>query len=267
MTKTTRQLVLNAVVLCCLPGYTSAVHAQQTPGAQPAPTPTATPVAAPSAAANQSATATKAKKWRIPPLGPDVGAGVFLSAKTRDRFHPSTFSLGPGIGAATPSFKHRIVPDFSLTTASRTENGVENRLFLIMAGPEIRRPYIPSKNRRMMQQRAPALPPAAAAPNAAAPSGTPPGNAPTGPGAPAGQATPAEGSPCVAYYGAGLNALYARVKSPADGVDGSGVGAGASVFAGVVLRRKVVLEGRLRTSTDVKGFNFSNAGLSLGIRF
>ncbi len=69
------------------------------------------------------------------------------------------------------------------------------------------------------------------------------------------------------YYGTSLNAVYAQVETPFNGRDSNGFGGAVSVFAGVAFSRRVYVEGRVRAATKVEGYNFSNAGVTLGVRF
>ena len=71
----------------------------------------------------------------------------------------------------------------------------------------------------------------------------------------------------VPYYGASVNAVYAQVETPFNGKDSNGFGGAASVFAGVAFNRRVYLEGRLRATTKIEDYNFSNASLTVGVRF
>ena len=69
------------------------------------------------------------------------------------------------------------------------------------------------------------------------------------------------------YYGASVNAVYAQVETPFNGRDSNGFGGAASVFAGIAFNKRVYVEGRLRAATKTQGYNFSNAGVTLGVRF
>ena len=71
----------------------------------------------------------------------------------------------------------------------------------------------------------------------------------------------------VPYYGASVNVVYAQVETPFNGSDSNGYGAAGSVFGGVAFNRRVYLEGRLRAATKVEDYNFSNASLTVGVRF
>ena len=71
----------------------------------------------------------------------------------------------------------------------------------------------------------------------------------------------------VPYYGASVNAVYAQVETPFNNKDSNGFGAAASVFTGVAFNRRVYLEGRLRATTKIEDYNFSNASLTVGVRF
>lgn len=71
----------------------------------------------------------------------------------------------------------------------------------------------------------------------------------------------------VPYYGASVNAVYAQVETPFNGRDSNGFGGAASVFAGASFNRRVYLEGRVRAATKVEDYNFSNASVTIGVRF
>lgn len=69
------------------------------------------------------------------------------------------------------------------------------------------------------------------------------------------------------FYGASVNAVYAQVETPFNGRDSNGFGGAASVFAGLAFNKRLYIEGRLRAATKVEDYNFSNANLTLGLRF
>lgn len=283
MNNPTRPIFMVAASLCCL--LTGALaQAQETQPAQPTPSqaepppPDATqPTQAPSSGVllpSQISPASgvqlpKPKKRRAPLFGPQIEFSQFLSSKTRSRFHPDTMRLNFGFGDPTPSLKGKILPDVSVIYTRNTVNGDKNRLFVISVGPEFRQAYVPPKIRRLIKQLQASQaggPPSGGAPSGGSPGAPPTSNGSTPPGFPPG-GFPAGGPPIAPYYGVGANLVYANIKSPQEGINGSGFGVGGSVFAGVVLRRRFSLEARVRATTSVKGYNFSRAGLILGVRF
>jgi hypothetical protein len=300
MNNPTRPVFVVAASLCCL--LTGArAQAQETqptqiepaPPVQPAPSqvkpasPDATqPTQAPSSGVllpSQISLASgvelpKPRKRRIPLFGPEIESNLFFSSKTRNRFRPDSLNLNFGFGDPTPSLKGSIRPDVAVTIARHTVNGDTNKLFLISLGPEFRQIYIPPKIKRLIKAQIQAIQ-AGRTPNGTAsgasvpptggsppPPAFPPGGGSAG-GFPPGGFSPGGVPPVVPYYGVGVNLLYAHIKSPLEGINGSGFGAGGSVFAGVVFRRRFSLEARVRATTSVKGYNFSRAGLILGVRF
>jgi len=266
-----------AASLCCL--WTGALaQSQETQPSQPTQAPSSGALPLPPQTSPASGVQLpKPKKRRIPPLGPEIESNVFFSSKTRNRFHPDSLNFGFGIGDPTPSLKGSILPDVSVTIARHTINGDKNKLFVISLGPEFRQVYIPPKIKRLIKEQIQAIK-AGRAPSGTASSGSlpptgsspppafPPGGGSAG-GFPPGGFSLGSVPPVVPYYGVGVNLLYANLKSPLENIDGSGFGAGGSVFAGVVLRRRFSLEARVRATTSVKGYNFSRAGLTLGVRF
>ncbi len=226
----------------------SVAHAQTAPAAPPAP------------AASFPTEPPRAKR-KLPLLGVDLEVSRMLSARTRRTFGGSTFSIGPGIGDIAPSLKGEITPDISLTEAKRTIAGSRNRLFVIEAGPQFRRAYVPPfvlRQIKAAQRRA-----IEAAQSGTPPTGAPPIGAPTGPPPGAGFGPP----PFVPYYGASADALYASVKVPSAGLSKSGFGVGGSVFVGVAIKSRFFVEARVRATTSVKSYNLSRAGLTVGLRF
>jgi hypothetical protein len=189
------------------------------------------------------------KKRFVPLIGPEVEASRFLSSKTRNRFGSSAFSIGPGWGSIRPSLDGKFGADLSLTSTSKTLGGNKNSLFAVSAGPEFRRAYVPAgtlRRIRAARQRA----------REQEKSG--------------GQDTSGRRMappPVLPYYGASVDALYAKVKVPGEGIDGSGPGVGGSVFAGLAFKSRAFVELRLRETTSVKSYNFSRAGLTFGLRF
>jgi len=206
------------------------------------------------------------KKRGIPPIGPEVGFSYFFDRKTRDRFGATAVRLSLGVGVPKPSFKGKLGADISFTMASHDFLGSRDRLTLISVGPEYSRAFIPGFVKRKIEaQRGAVSSGGAPSDGSAPPSGTPapPNGTPAPPsGLPAGFSPP-----FLPYYGASLNVVYANVKVPAEGIRGSGLGGGGSVFFGVIFKRKVILESRVRASTNIKGLNFSGSSLSLGLRF
>ena len=193
---------------------------------------------------------------KSPSLGVDVGYSYFLDSKTRARFGSNVTDFGVGLGNISPSIEGRVGLDFSIVRPDSRDNGVKSDALVITIGPEYRRVYIPGGEmerqiaiQQAQQQEAQTYPPGTLPP------GTPP---------------PANigGLPAaLPYYGASANLIYAQVDSPLDGVDGNGFGVGGSVFAGVAFRQRFYLEARARATSDVKGFNFSRAGITAGVRF
>lgn len=274
MNNSARPIFMVAASFCCL--LTGAfAQAQET---QPAPTDAAQPTQAPSSGVlplpSQTSPASgvqlpKPKKRRAPLFGPQIEFSQFLSSKTRSRFRPDTMRLNFGFGDPTPTLKGKILPDISVVYARNMVDGDKNRLFVISLGPEFRQAYVPSKIRRLIKQLQAYQAGGAQARGA---SGTPPtSNGPTPPGFPPPGfppgGFPTGGPPIAPYYGVGANLLYASIKSPLENINGSGFGVGGSVFAGVVFRRRFTLEARVRATTSVRGYNFSRAGLNLGVRF
>jgi hypothetical protein len=213
----------------------SASHAQTTPEpvlepAQGSATPT--PATTPEPASTEEPK--KPKKRRIPPLGPEFEVFYLLDSKTRDRFG-STSGIGPGFGSTIPRMKARIRPDFSLLRADKTVDGEKNKLFVLSVGPEYRNVLVPSRYRSDSS------------------------------GLSNGQATKVPSF--VPYYGVGLNAIYAKVKVPGEGLDESGFGVGGTLMLGVAIKRNAVIEARVRATTKVEGYGFSGVGLTFGLRF
>lgn len=221
----------------------------------PSPTPSAGTINPSASMAAQIEGKPRAKR-RFPLLGVDLELARLLSAKTRSRFGGSAIGIGPGIGDIDASLNGDLSPDVSLISSSRTVAGSRNRLFVVSAGPQYRRAYVPPGIlRRIKEARRRA--------QEAAASGAPPTGAPTGPPADLSFGPPS----LVPYYGASLDALYASVKVPADGLNSSGFGGGGSVFIGIVAKSRFFVEGRVRATTSVKSYNFSRAGLTFGLRF
>lgn len=279
MNNSTRPIFMVAASLCCLltGALAQAQETQPSQSATQAPFPGVSPLPAQTSPSSR-VEPPKPKKRRIPLFGPEIEFNQFLSSKTRNRFHPDSIGFNFGIGDPTPSLKGSVLPDISVTIARNTVNGDRNKLFVISLGPEFRQVYIPAKIKRLIKAQIQAIQ-AGRAPSGTASGGSvpPTGNNPTPPafppnGGPLGGVPPSGFSfggvpPIVPYYGVGVNLLYANIKSPLEGINGSGFGAGSSVFAGVVLRRRFSLEARVRATTSVKGYNFSRAGLTLGVRF
>ena len=187
------------------------------------------------------------RKRRIPLLGADFEFTSWLDSKTRARFGATVVDISPGIGGTGASPQGELGFDLVLSGASRNQNDARNRFFLVELGPEFRRALISPRLLREIERQKRATK-----------------DAPSGP-APASQEVKLP--TLLPYYGASLDAVYANLKVPSDGVNGAGLGVGGSVFAGVSARNRLFIEGRLRATTPVKGFNFSSAALSLGLRF
>lgn len=238
-----RPLVTHLIGVPFLLAGASACRAQSTADPSSVAPQSVAPISAPSQSV-PGAVEQRQRKRFLPLFGPDVEYSYFLGEKTRSRFGSTIFSIGPGIGDETPSLKGEFGSDFSITSAKNRQNGFESKLFLVSVGPEYKRVYIPPQVKRAM-----------AAARSATATGAPPEMGTQGP------------PPFLPYYGASANILYARIKSPLDGVDGSGLGAGGSVFVGLSIRSRAFIETRLRATTPIKNFNFSSVGLSLGLRF
>ena len=232
----------------------SACHAQTAPAP-------ATPVS-PSPAASFQSEPPRAKR-KFPLLGVDAEVSRPFSAKTRRTFGGSTFSIGPGIGDVAPSLNGEITPDISLTESNRTVAGSRNRLFVLEIGPQFRRAYIPPAILRQIKEAQRQGMEAQRQAVEAAKSGTPPTGAPTGP--PPGMSFGPP--PFVPYYGASLDALYAKVRVPSQAINNSGFGVGGSAFVGIAIKSRFFVEARVRATTSVKNYNFSRAGLTVGLRF
>ena len=190
---------------------------------------------------------------RFPRIGADVGYAYLLDSKARSAFGSGVVDYGVGFGNITPTVNGRISPDISIVRPRQTTGGVRSDALIISAGPEYRKVYIPGNVQKIIQQQQQQqqqnLPPDAFPP------GTP---MPSGVGGP---------PPVLPYYGASANLVYAQVDAPLQGADGNGFGLGGSVFAGVTFNDRFYLEGRLRATTAIEGFNFSRAGITAGIRF
>jgi len=229
------------MVLCSSLG-----HAQMAPES----TPTVTVQTVPAQTApSQRATGEpeKAKKRRIPPIGPELEAIYLLDSKTRSRFGSTVLSIGPGIGSPIPPLKGKISPDFSILQAKERQNGFDNKLFVVSLGPQYKSVYIPRKFRSQ-----------AGRPSSTEGAGGPPtGGSQFGGGPP----------PFLPYYGIGLNAIYAKVKVPGDGLDDSGLGIGGSLMVGVSIKKNALIEARVRATSKIKGYSFSGVGLTFGLRF
>ena len=191
---------------------------------------------------------------RKPSIGADIGYAYLLDSKARSAFGSGVVDYGLGFGSVTPSVEGKVGLDLSILRPSDTQNGVKSDALVISVGPEYRKVYLPGNAvdrviAQQQQQQQQQLPPGAFPP------GTPiPGNV--------------GGLPStLPYYGASVNLIYAQVDAPFEGVDDNGFGVGGSVFAGVAFSERFYLEGRVRATSDVKGFNFSRAGITAGIRF
>ena len=184
---------------------------------------------------------------RLPRIGADVGYSYLLNSKARNVFGSGVTDIGLGFGNVSPSVDGKVGLDVSILRPKQTEFGIKSDALVISAGPEIRKLYLPGLNN------------AAAYPQQQLPPGAfPPGT----------KTSDVGGLPStLPYYGASLNLVYAQVDAPTAGVDGNGFGVGGSVFAGVSFNDRFYLEGRVRANSAVKGFNFSRAGVTAGIRF
>lgn len=218
-----------------------------------------------SIAAQLQAPASRRRRRVLPLFGPDFEVSRLFSSKTRRTFGASTFSIGPGFGKIAPGLKAEIGPDISVTSTSKTLGGNRNKLFVLAIGPEFRRAYVPPKILRQIKEaQRQGAEAAAQAQAGGTPASGPATGGPSQGGPPPGFGGP---PPVVPYYGASLQALYAKVKVPGIGLNNSGYGAGASVFAGVAIKSRAFVELRLRATTSVKGYNFSRAGVTFGLRF
>ena len=183
----------------------------------------------------------------LPRIGADVGYAYLLDSKARSVFGSGVTDIGLGFGNVSPSVDGKVGLDVSILRPKQTDNGIKSDALVISAGPEIRKLYLPGLNNAAAypQQQLPpgAFPPGTKIPNV--------GGLPS----------------TLPYYGASLNLVYAQVDAPTAGVDGNGFGVGGSVFAGVSFNNRFYLEGRVRANSAVKGFNFSRAGVTAGIRF
>ncbi len=185
---------------------------------------------------------------RSPRIGADVGYSYLLDSKARSVFGSGVTDIGLGFGNISPSVDGKTGLDVSILRPRQTENGIKSDALVISAGPEIRKLYLPGFNRAMGQPQQ-QLPPSVFPPGTKMPKQI--GGLPS----------------TLPYYGASLNLVYAQVDAPSEGVDGNGFGVGGSVFAGISFNDRFYLEGRVRANSAVKGFNFSRAGITAGIRF
>lgn len=189
---------------------------------------------------------------KFPRLGADIGYSYLLDSKARAAFGSGVTEFGVGFGNITPTIEGRVSPDVSILRPRQTDNGVQSDALVISVGPEYRRIYIPSavkKKIQQAQQQQQQLPPGAFPPGTQMPQGI--GGPP----------------PILPYYGASANLVYAQADAPAQGIDDNGFGVGGSVFAGVTFNNRFYVEGRVRVTSKVAGFNFSRAGLTAGVRF
>ena len=186
----------------------------------------------------------------FPRIGADIGYSYLLDSKTRNAFGSGVVDYGVGFGNITPTIDGRLGLDVSILRPRETENGVRSDALVVSVGPEYRKTYIPSAVRaRIEQQQQQEFPPGVIPPGTQMPQGI--GGPP----------------PILPYYGASANLVYAQVDAPAQNADGNGFGIGGSLFAGVTFNNRFFVEGRLRATSSVEGFNFSRAGIEAGIRF
>lgn len=187
---------------------------------------------------------------RLPRVGVDIAYSYLLDSKTRATFGSGVTDFGLGFGNVTPSLEGKVGFDVSILRPRETENGIKSDALVISAGPEYRKVYIPgSVKAQIEQQQQQQFPPGVIPPGTQMPGG--------GYGPP----------PILPYYGASVNLIYAQVDAPLVGADGNGFGIGGSVFAGVAFNNRFYLEGRVRATNQVEGFNFSRAGVTAGVRF
>ena len=191
---------------------------------------------------------------RAPRVGADIGYSYLLDSKARATFGSGVTDYGLGFGNVSPSIDGKVGLDVSILRPRQTDNGVKSDALVISAGPEIRKVYLPGGNierviAQQQQQQQQQLPPGAFPPGTKIPQNV--GGLPS----------------TLPYYGASVNLVYAQVDAPLSGTNGHGFGVGGSVFAGVAFNNRFYLEGRVRATTAVKGYNFSRAGITAGIRF
>lgn len=183
----------------------------------------------------------------LPSIGADVGYAYLLDSKARSTFGSGVVDYGLGFGRITPSLEGKVGLDVSILRPKETDNGVNSNALVVSVGPEYRKVFLPGYNSSTAQPQQ-QLPPGAFPPGTKIPDI---GGLPS----------------ALPYYGASVNLVYAQVDAPIAGVDGNGFGIGGSVFAGVTFNNRFYLEGRVRATSAVEGFNFSRAGVTAGIRF
>lgn len=183
----------------------------------------------------------------LPRIGADIGYSYLLDSKARSVFGSGVTDIGLGFGNITPSADGKLGLDVSILRPKQTDNGIKSDALVISAGPEYRKLILPSLNKfpGQGQQKLPrsTFPPINKISNI--------GDLPS----------------TLPYYGASANLIYAQVNAPTAGVDGNGFGVGGSLFAGVSFSNRFYLETRVRATNAVKGFNFTRAGVTAGIRF
>ena len=189
----------------------------------------------------------------FPRIGADIGYSYLLDSKARAAFGSGVIDYGVGFGSITPSIEGKLGLDLSILRPSETRNGVQSDALVISVGPEYRKVYIPGNVQKIIAQQ-----------QQQQNQQFPPGTIPPGTQMPAGVGGP---PPILPYYGASANLIYAQVDAPFEGVDGNGFGVGGSLFAGVTFNDRFYLEGRVRATSNVESFNFSRAGVEVGVRF
>ena len=195
-----------------------------------------------------AASTSMARAQNLPRVGADIGYAYLLDSKARQAFGSGVTDIGLGFGNITPPVDGKVGLDVSILRPKDTRNGVQSDALVISAGPEYRKLFLPNFN-QVLGGPQPPLPPGAFPPGTKIP--RPIGALPS----------------TLPYYGASVNLIYAQVKAPFEGTNGNGFGVGGSVFAGVSFNNRFYLEGRVRATSAIEGFNFSRAGVTVGLRF
>jgi hypothetical protein len=187
-----------------------------------------TPLLALLVLAQTEAPAAPPKLLRVPLFGANVGTYLPTSASVRARFGGNWFSFSPGLGMVLPPPMPRLMPDFSLATKKRTIGAFNNRAFLALLGAQYQIPLFKLTPVEGQALRLPLLLP---------------------------------------YAGASVGAVYANLRSGADGINGSGFAPTGSVYIGTSVGLNGFFEARWRGMGRVRGFNLSGLDLGAGIRF